>query len=96
MSRSHKEGYATGLWCATISACRHLWFYSIHGEGYLVLIMKIYVILNDMIIEDERDSYGLTFDYECVEGSTPVPNLQWDHHLCYETYFHGIAQVQDP
>jgi len=42
-------------------------------KGELGMIMKACVILHNMIVEDERDSYGLTFDYEHVEGTTPSP-----------------------
>ena len=36
-------------------------------------IMKACIILHNMIIEDERDSYDLAFEYEDVEGSIPEP-----------------------
>ena len=52
-------------------------------KGELGMIMKACVILHNMIIKDERDSYGLAFDHEHVEGTTPEPNVRWDHHPCY-------------
>ena len=57
------------------------WLAIIHGparhleKGELGMIMKTCVILHNMIVEDERDSYGLAFDYEHVEGTTPEPNV---------------------
>jgi len=37
------------------------------------MIMKACVILHNMIVEDERDSYDLAFEYKDVEGSIPQP-----------------------
>ena len=42
----------------------------------LGMIMKACVILYNMIVEDERDSFDLTFDYDDVENNTPQPNVQ--------------------
>jgi len=60
------------------------------------MIMKACVILHNMIVEDKRDSYGLAYDYEHVDGTTPEPNVQWDYHPCYSAYLHGVVQVQNP
>ena len=50
-------------------------FAIIHGparhleKGELGMIMETCVILYNMIIEDERDSYGLAYDYEHVDDT---------------------------
>ena len=65
-------------------------------KGELGMIMKACVILHNMIVEDERDSYGLAFDYELVEGTTSEPTVRWDHHPCYASYLRRIVQVYNP
>jgi len=65
-------------------------------KGELGMIMKACVIVHNMNIDDERDSYGLTFDYEHVEGTTPEPNVRWDHDPCYSAYLRRAVQVQNP
>ena len=49
-----------------------------------------------MIVEDERDSYDLAFEYEDVEGSIPQPVVQRDHHPCCAAYLCRVAQIRDP
>ena len=44
-------------------------------KGELGMIMKACVILHNMIVADERDSYDLAFDYYDVEDNTPQPNV---------------------
>jgi len=65
-------------------------------KAELYMIMKACVILHNMIVEDERDSYDLTFDYDDVEDNTPQPNVQRDHHPCYVAYLHRVAEIHDP
>ena len=65
-------------------------------KGDLDMIMKACVILYNMIIEDERDSYSLAYDYQYVDGTTPEPNVRWDHHPCYSAYLPRVVQVQNP
>ena len=60
-------------------------------KGELGMIMKACVILHNMIVEDERYSYSLTYDYEHVEGTTPKPSVQWDHHPCYSAYLGRVV-----
>ena len=60
------------------------------------MVMKACDILHNIIVEDERYSYNLTYDYEHVEGTTPKPNVQWDHHPCYSTYIRRVVQVRNP
>ena len=62
-------------------------------KGELSMIMKACIILYNMIAEDERDSHSLAYDYEHVDGTTPEPNAQWDHNLCYSAYFRRVVQV---
>jgi len=38
-----------------------------------------------MIVEDERDSYELAFDYYAVEGTALEPIANHDYHPSYET-----------
>ena len=59
----------------------------------LGLLMKVRVIFHNIIVEDERDSYGLAFDYEHVEGTTPEPNV---HHPVYAAYLRKVVQVRNP
>ena len=65
-------------------------------EDDMALMMKACIILHNMIVEDERDLYDLTLDYEHVEDSTLEPSIRLDHHPCYTTYFQRSAQVRDP
>jgi len=48
-----------------------------------------------MIVEDERDSYNIAFDYEQVDGTTPKPTVRRNVHPYYETYLRRIMKVQD-
>jgi len=58
--------------------------------------MKACVVLHNMIVEDERYSYGLAHDYQHVDGTTLDPNVRWNRHLCYLAYLHRVLQVQHP
>jgi len=42
----------------------------------LGMIMKVCIILYNMIVEDERDSYDLAFEYEDVEDSISELNVR--------------------
>jgi len=65
-------------------------------EEEIVLIMKAYVKLYDMTIEDKRDNYKLAFDSDVVEGATPQMIINHDHHPCYETCFQRLKEICDP
>ena len=65
-------------------------------KGELGMIMKACVILHNMIVEDERDSYDLAFGYDDVDDNTPQPNVQQGHHPCYAAYLRRVAQIHDP
>jgi len=58
--------------------------------------MKTCIIVHNMIVGDERDSYDFVFDYDHVEDSIPKPNVRQDHHSCYAVYLHRVAQIRDP
>jgi len=65
-------------------------------KGELGMIMKACVILHNMIVEDECDSYSLAYDYEHVGDTIPEPNVRWDHHPYYSAYLCRVVQVQNP
>ena len=65
-------------------------------KGELGMIMKACIILHNMIVEDERDLYDLSIDYDDVEGNTPQPNVERNHHPCYAAYLRRVAQVHNP
>ena len=65
-------------------------------KGELGMIMKACVILHNMIVEDERDSYDLAFDYDDVDDNTPQPNVQQGHHSCYAAYLRRLAEIHGP
>ena len=48
------------------------------------IVMRAYVILHNMIVEDERDNYKLAFDYDIIEGTVPEPIVNHDHQPYYE------------
>jgi len=62
----------------------------------LGMIMKARIILHNLIVEDERDSYDLAIDYGHVEDSITEPNVRRDHHPCYAVYLHRVVQIRDP
>ena len=47
-----------------------------YGKAELGMIMKVCIILHNTIVEDEHDSYDLSFEYDDVEDNTPQPNVQ--------------------
>ena len=59
-----------------------VWFVIIRGpvrnmdKAELCIVTKAYVILYNMIVEDECDSYDLTYDYNDMEDNTLQPNVR--------------------
>ena len=64
-------------------------------KGELGMIMKACVILHNMIVEDECDSFDLAFEYDDVEDNTPQPNVERNHHPCYAAYLRRVVQVHN-
>ena len=49
----------------------------------LGMIMKTCVILHNMMVNDERNSYAIAYDYDDGDDNTLQPNVQQDYHaLC--------------
>ena len=65
-------------------------------KAELGMIIKQCLILYNIIIDDERDSYDLSFEYDDVEDNTSQPNVQRNHHPCYVAYLHRVVQVHNP
>ena len=65
------------------------------NKAELGMIMKACVILHNMLVEDERDSCDLAFDYDDVEDNTPQPNVQRDHYPCYAAYLRRVVEIHD-
>ena len=49
-----------------------------------------------MIVKDEHDNCELAFDDDIVEGTTPKPNVSYEHNPCHETYIQRTAVIRDP
>jgi len=49
-----------------------------------------------MIVENERDSYDLAFEYEDIEDSIPELVVRRDHHPCYAAYLCRVVKICDP
>ena len=47
-------------------------------------IMMTCIILHNMIVEDERDSYENRFDFNYDEGPTPTPGIEVSHGPIFE------------
>ena len=60
------------------------------------MIMKACIILHNMMVEDERDSYDLAFEYKDVEDRIPKPIVRRDPHPCYAAYLRRVVQIRDP
>jgi len=66
-----------------------------YGKAELGMIMKACIILHNTIVEDEHDSYDLSFEYDDVEDNTRQPNVQRNHHLCYAAYLRRVVQLHN-
>ena len=76
-----------GIWCFTSLICHSAWPGLSDEGGRDRFVMRACVILHNMIVEDECDSYELVFDYDVVEESSPPSTVSQERHLCYEMYF---------
>jgi len=65
-------------------------------KAELGMIMKACIILRNMIVEDERNSYDLAFEYDDVEDNIQEPIVRRYHHPCYAAYLRRVVQVRDP
>jgi len=45
------------------------------------VMIRAYVIIHNMIVEDEQDNYELAFDYNVVEGTAPELIVNHDHYV---------------
>ena len=61
----------------------------------LDMVMKACIVLHDMIVEDKRDSYDLSFEYDDVEDNTPQSNVERNRHPCYAVYLRRVQQVHN-
>jgi len=62
-------------------------------KAELGMMIKACIILHNMIVKNECNSYDLSFEYDDVEDNTPQFNVQRNHHLCYVAYLRRVQQV---
>ena len=63
------------------------WFTIICGLAWCIDGAKFdSVMLHNIIVEDERESYDLGYDYDYVEDSNPEPNIRSNHDPCHTSY----------
>ena len=53
------------------------------------------MIFHNIIVEDKRDNYEHTLNYNIVEGITPKSIVNYGHHPCDETYFQISKELHD-
>jgi Plant transposon protein len=60
-------------------------------------IMRAFVIINNMIVEDERDSYSTNFDYldEEVNINVSRPQIRRSRLAAYEDYIRNHSRIRE-
>nr|XP_017245863.1 PREDICTED: uncharacterized protein LOC108217545 [Daucus carota subsp. sativus] len=68
-------------------------------KGDLARIMRACIILHNMIVEDERDTYATPFGplpcYDDTTNGIPEPNLGQEPFVPYENYIQRTTQIRD-
>ncbi|XP_074352804.1 uncharacterized protein LOC141691957 [Apium graveolens] len=68
-------------------------------KGDLGRIMRAFIIIYNMIVEDERDTYATQFDplpiYDDATNYLSQPDLGEEPFLPYETYIQNTIQMRD-
>ncbi|XP_017250657.1 uncharacterized protein LOC108221279 [Daucus carota subsp. sativus] len=68
-------------------------------KGDLARIMRACIILHNMIVEDERDTYATPFGplpcYDDTRNGIPEPNLGEEPFVPYENYIQRTTQIRD-
>ena len=68
-------------------------------KGDLARIMRACIILHNMIVEDERDTYATPFgplpSYDDTTNGIPQPNLGEEPFVPYENYIQRTTQIRD-
>ncbi|XP_074360690.1 uncharacterized protein LOC141700936 [Apium graveolens] len=68
-------------------------------KGDLAKIMRVYIILQNMIIEDERDTYATTFgplpSYDDTTNGISQLNIGEESFVPHENYIQRIIQIRD-
>ena len=57
------------------------------------IVMRAYAILHNMIVEDERDNYELTFDYDVTERTVPKLIVNHDFLNLYRLMVWGKRKL---
>ena len=68
-------------------------------KGGLARIMRARIILHNIIVEDERDTYATPFGplpaYDDTTNGIPQPNLGEELFVSYENYIERTIQIRD-
>ena len=76
---------------AIVRGRSRMWFTEIIGE-----IVLAYVIMHNMIVEDERVSYICHFDFtDDANFSISMPQVSWNHLPEYENYLRSHLRIRN-